>query len=107
MIASCVTPTDPILANSIVKGRFAEKHVPLHVRNILSAESGANDGLGFPFLFLAVYLMQSDNVGQAVGKWAYWIVAFQILLSIAIGFFVGYVARKVLKFAEQMCDSDP
>lgn len=27
-ISACVTPTDPILANSIVQGRYAEKHVP-------------------------------------------------------------------------------
>jgi NhaP-type Na+/H+ or K+/H+ antiporter len=39
LISSCVTPTDPILANSIVKGRFAEKYVPKHIRLILSAES--------------------------------------------------------------------
>jgi len=38
-IAACVTPTDPILANSIVKGKFADKYVPVHVRNIISAES--------------------------------------------------------------------
>jgi NhaP-type Na+/H+ or K+/H+ antiporter len=39
LISSCVTPTDPILANSIVKGRFAEKYVPKHIRLLLSAES--------------------------------------------------------------------
>lgn len=44
IIASCVTPTDPVLCNSIVKGKFAEKHVPEALRNIISAESGANDG---------------------------------------------------------------
>lgn len=38
VVAACVTPTDPILANSVVKGRFAEKHVPIHVRDLLSAE---------------------------------------------------------------------
>jgi len=70
LIASCVTPTDPvrlfelnlcgsyfncdsflyfdlliqILANSIVQGSFAEKYIPINVRHLLSAESGANDG---------------------------------------------------------------
>jgi NhaP-type Na+/H+ or K+/H+ antiporter len=38
---------------------------------------------------------------QAIGKWFYWILAFQILLSIVIGFVVGFVARKALKYAEQ------
>lgn len=100
MIASCFTPTDPVLASSIVQGHFAEQHVPFHIRNLILAESGANDGLGYPFLFLAVYLLQMPT-GQAIGKWFYWILAFQILLSIIIGFVVGFIARKALKFAEQ------
>ncbi|KAI7906455.1 Sodium/hydrogen exchanger family-domain-containing protein [Cokeromyces recurvatus] len=100
MIAACFTPTDPVLANSIVQGKFAEKHVPSHLRNIIVCESGANDGLGYPFLFLAIYLLQM-NVGSAIGKWAYWTMAYNILLSIIIGFVAGYIARKLLKYAEQ------
>lgn len=89
-----------MLASSIVQGHFAEQHVPFHIRNLILAESGANDGLGYPFLFLAVYLLQMPT-GQAIGKWFYWILAFQILLSTVIGFVVGFIARKALKFAEQ------
>ncbi|KAI9276007.1 Sodium/hydrogen exchanger family-domain-containing protein [Sporodiniella umbellata] len=99
-VAACFTPTDPILANSIVQGKFAEKHVAKHVRNIISCESGANDGLGYPFLFLAVYLLQMST-GAAIGKWFYWIMAFDILLSIVVGFVVGHVARKLLKYCEK------
>ncbi|KAJ3332152.1 hypothetical protein HDU76_001139 [Blyttiomyces sp. JEL0837] len=58
IIAACLAPTDPVLANNIVKGKFAEAHIPLHVRLIISAESGANDGLGTPLLFLAIYLQR-------------------------------------------------
>ncbi|OBZ85176.1 putative Na(+)/H(+) antiporter C3A11.09 [Choanephora cucurbitarum] len=99
MIAACFTPTDPVLANSIVQGKFAEKKVPSHVRDLISCESGANDGLGYPFLFFAVYLLQMET-GSAIGKWAYWIMAYNVLLSVVIGFAVGYIARKLLKFAE-------
>jgi NhaP-type Na+/H+ or K+/H+ antiporter len=37
-LAACITPTDPVLASSIAKGRFAEEHIPEHVRDLLSAE---------------------------------------------------------------------
>jgi hypothetical protein len=37
-LGACVTPTDPILASSIVKGLFAEEHIPASVRDLLSAE---------------------------------------------------------------------
>lgn len=101
VIAACVCPTDPILANSVVKGRFAEKHVPAHIRNALSAESGANDGMGFPFLFLALFLISEDNVGTAIGKWIYLTCLFQIALSCVIGLVVGYIARIILQWSEK------
>jgi NhaP-type Na+/H+ or K+/H+ antiporter len=34
-ISACITPTAPVLANSVVKGRFAEKYIPPHVRNLM------------------------------------------------------------------------
>ncbi|CAO3683334.1 unnamed protein product [Rhizopus microsporus] len=101
VISACICPTDPILANSVVKGRFAEKHVPPHVRNALAAESGANDGMGFPFLFLAIFLISEDSVGKAVGKWIYITCLFQIILSCVIGVVVGYIARKALQWSEK------
>ncbi|KAI8336556.1 Sodium/hydrogen exchanger family-domain-containing protein [Chlamydoabsidia padenii] len=101
VISACICPTDPILANSVVKGRFAEKHVPSHIRNALSAESGANDGMGFPFLFLAIFLLGEDSVGVAIGKWIYVTCLFQIALSCVIGIIVGYLARKLLQWSEK------
>ncbi|ORY91290.1 Cation/H+ exchanger, partial [Syncephalastrum racemosum] len=101
VIAACICPTDPILANSVVKGRFAEKHVPAHIRNALSAESGANDGMGFPFLFLAIFLLGEDHVGKAIGKWIYETCLFQIALSCVIGVIVGWIARKILQWSER------
>lgn len=44
-VGSCVTPTDPILSNSIVKGKFADKNIPDELQKIIIAESGTNDGL--------------------------------------------------------------
>jgi NhaP-type Na+/H+ or K+/H+ antiporter len=58
VISSCVTCTDPILSQAVAKGPFADKYVPRHLREIISAEAGVNDGFGFPFLMLAVYLLR-------------------------------------------------
>lgn len=62
-IAACVTPTDPILSNGIVKGKFADANIPKDLQKIIIAESGANDGLGYPFLFLALYLIKYTGHG--------------------------------------------
>ncbi|KAI8867515.1 hypothetical protein GQ42DRAFT_55122 [Ramicandelaber brevisporus] len=111
LISGCIAPTDPVLSNSIVKGHFAERYVPTHVRDIISAESGANDGLGFPWVTFALFMLRASrpddatiadhySTGHAIAKWFYAVWAYQILLSIVIGVVVGYVARKVVRFAE-------
>ncbi|GAA5848387.1 hypothetical protein JCM8547_004499 [Rhodosporidiobolus lusitaniae] len=102
-IAACITPTDPILANAIVKGKFAHKKVPKPVRDIISAESGANDGLGYPFLFIAVFLMEREGKGGSIpAALQHWVVTtwiYQILLACVLGGVIGYLARKTLKFS--------
>lgn len=46
-MAACIRSLTPCLhAASVVKGRFAEEKVLDYVRDIIAAESGANDGLG-------------------------------------------------------------
>ena len=97
-IAACVTPTDPVLSNSIVKGRFAESHVPEDLQTIISAESGANDGLAYPFLFLALYLIKY-NTGHAIGQWVLEAWLYVVVLSIVLGIGIGYLARISLSYA--------
>lgn len=62
-VGACVTPTDPVLSNSIVKGKFADKNIPKELQKIIVAESGANDGLGYPYLFLALYMIKYTGEG--------------------------------------------
>lgn len=68
VIGSCVTCTDPILSQAIAKGPFADKYVARPLREIISAEAGANDGFGFPFLMLATYLIQHAQIPDAATK---------------------------------------
>lgn len=65
VIGSCVTCTDPILSQAIAKGPFADKYVARPLREIISSEAGANDGFGFPFLMLAVYLIRHADIPGA------------------------------------------
>ncbi|KAI1035250.1 hypothetical protein LB504_005655 [Fusarium proliferatum] len=67
VIGSCVTCTDPILSQAIAKGPFADKYVARALREVISAEAGANDGFGFPFLMLATYLIQHAENPPAAG----------------------------------------
>lgn len=70
-----------------------------------AAEAGANDGLGFPFIFLAIYLMNRFNdersIGVEIGWWIVDVWLYQIALSITIGAAIGFLAMKSVKYAEQ------
>ena len=109
-VGSCVTPTDPVLSNSIVKGKFADKNIPPPLQKIIIAESGANDGLGYPFLFLGLYLLKyiesggagaPGGAGRAMALWFGNIWGYEILLSCAYGAFVGWLAKEALHWAEE------
>jgi len=109
-VAACVTPTDPVLSNSIVKGKFADKNIPKDLQKIIVAESGANDGLGYPFLFIALYLIkytgdgglgQSGGAGKAMGLWFYETWGYVIILSVIYGATVGWIAKELLHWAEE------
>lgn len=105
---ACVTPTDPVLSNSIVKGRFADKNIPRPLQRIIVAESGANDGLGYPFLFLALYLLKyaqgglpaDGGAGRAMEQWFVETWVYTIILSVVYGAVVGWLAKEMLHFAE-------
>lgn len=112
-VGACVTPTDPVLSNSIVKGKFADKNIPRELQKIIIAESGANDGLGYPFLFLPLYLIkyiggagvgangQHGGAQKAIGLWFGETWGYEILLSVAYGAIVGWIAKELLHFAEE------
>ncbi len=68
-IAACLTPTDPILAAAIVGGKYADKHVPAHLRHILAAESASNDSAAYAFLFFALYFTLDRTTGGAIKDW--------------------------------------
>lgn len=106
-VAACVTPTDPVLSNSIVKGKFADKNIPRKLQQIIIAESGANDGLGYPFLFLALYIVKHakhgghGGAGRAMEQWFVETWLYTIILSVAYGALVGWIAKELLHAAEQ------
>jgi sodium/hydrogen antiporter len=99
-VGACVTATDPVLASSVVgKGKFARR-VPGHLRNLLSAESGSNDGMAIPFLYLAVYIIQYKT-GRSIKDWILIIVLYEVVMGTVLGAIIGIVWRKAIKFAER------
>ncbi len=100
LVGAVVTPTDPVVASSIVTGRFAEAHLPLRVRDTISFESGANDGLAYLFVVLPV-LMIEHAPDVAWQRWLVEVLALGVFGAAAIGGLVGYVAAKLCASARR------
>ncbi|MBE9212251.1 cation:proton antiporter [Plectonema cf. radiosum LEGE 06105] len=100
LIGAVVTPTDPVLAATIATGKFAEDKLPSRVRNLLSAESGLNDGLAYPFVFLPLLLLMRPPQ-EALSHWFSVIWLWDVGVAILFGLLSGYLAGKLLKLAQR------
>ncbi|KAF9447018.1 hypothetical protein P691DRAFT_782949 [Macrolepiota fuliginosa MF-IS2] len=100
-VAACLTPTDPILAAAVVGGKWADKHVPAHIRHLLAAESGCNDGAAYPFLFISLYLILDKNTGHAIRDWFLLLWIYQVIVGIVIGGLLGFAFRHLMKFCQR------
>lgn len=101
LLGACLSPTDPVLASSVVTGGPAEESLPARTRRLLSMESGINDGLAYPFVVVALAVAVPASLAGAAGKAAYGVVA-----AVALGALLGWVAAKALNFADERGDVD-
>jgi NhaP-type Na+/H+ or K+/H+ antiporter len=97
VLATMLAPTDAALGKAVV----SNEAVPDDIRQGLNVESGLNDGICVPvlFVFLALAL---DKAGEA-GPWtlAVKLVAEEIGIGLAVGIGLSFVAAKLLKLARQ------
>lgn len=102
LISGCITATDPVLAAAVVgKGKFAQK-VPGHLRNLLSAESACNDGMAFPFIFLAMNLIiHAGNAKEIVKDWICVTILYECVFGCVLGAIIGWLARRAITLLEK------
>ena len=100
LIGAIITPTDPVVASSIVAGGVAERNLPSSLRCAISAESGFNDGLALPFVVLPV-LVLTEPPGEVLGHWLTHTVLVEIVGGAVVAALMGYAAGKTLRWAER------
>jgi len=91
LLAAALAPTDPVLAAEVqIENSMSEKSDNV-VEFALTAEAGINDGVAFPFIFLAVLLADNElNLGN-------WFLD-KFLLKIFLGVLIGYVIGKSIGY---------
>ncbi|HEY9252375.1 MAG TPA: cation:proton antiporter, partial [Nocardioides sp.] len=98
LLGAALAPTDPVLASDVqVAGPQTGDHEVDErdeLRFTLTSEAGLNDGLAFPFVYVAILLATEG----AVSNWALEWVGFYLVGKIVIGVLAGLVAGKVLAY---------
>ena len=100
LIGAVVTPTDPIAATPIVTGPVAEENLPERLRHAISFESGANDGLGYLFVFLP-FLLLTRPAEEAASHWLLHTLLWEVGVATVLGLALGYASARLLQAAER------
>lgn len=98
LVAAALAPTDPVLASEVQVGEPSESQEDLEgedeVRFGLTSEAGLNDGLAFPFVYLAIAL---SVVGTAPGAWLPHFLSVDVAWRIAVGCLAGVLVGLLLR----------
>ncbi len=116
LLGAVLAPTDPVLAGDVQVGGpdvqtqeeddSDERH---EVRFALTSEAGLNDGLAFPFVYAAIFLVEKGAPAEWLPRWVAWELVAKVVIGFLVGAFVGWLlaklafrARRVsLRLAEQ------
>jgi NhaP-type Na+/H+ or K+/H+ antiporter len=104
LLASCLAPTDPVLASDVqVAGpQTGDEEVDEHdeVRFTLTSEAGLNDGLAFPFVYAATLLAASGAEGFPWWEWLSFYAVGKVAIGVAVGIGIGRVLAYIAFNAE-------
>lgn len=89
LLGAVLAPTDPVLAANVQVGPPKDNSAEDEVRFGLTLEAGLNDGLAFPFVYLALALVVSTNVTNTLLTWAWWDFGYRIGMGLLCGLLLG------------------
>lgn len=96
LLGAVLAPTDPVLASSIQVGPPNTGGEDT-TRFTLTSESGLNDGLAFPFVYLAIKVAEALSAGQRFDGEMLWSwFTHDVLWKIGAGLVVGIVVGKAM-----------
>jgi sodium/hydrogen antiporter len=89
LLGAVLAPTDPVLASDVQVGPPLENRHD-NVRFALTAEAGLNDGMAFPFTWLAIAVATAATPAEIAWEvWLWWDVVYRIGAGMASGFLLG------------------
>jgi len=104
LLGAVLAPTDPVLASDVqVEGPTTAGHEDFsddvderdEVRFALTSEAGLNDGLAFPFVYLAVMMATLGGFGDWGLRWFGWELVGKVVIGVAIGSALGWGLARI------------
>lgn len=95
LLGASLAPTDPVLAGDVQVGPPLEggEHP---VRFTLTSEAGLNDGLGMPFVMLALLVLGGGSFADWGGRWLLVDMGWRIVAGAGGGVATGWLLGKLL-----------
>jgi NhaP-type Na+/H+ or K+/H+ antiporter len=94
LLGAVMAPTDPVLAADVQVGP-PSKEKEDHVRFSLTSEAGMNDGMAFPFTWMAIAVALASQTGE---EWLWSWFWQDLLYKIIAGVGAGYLLGRLLSF---------
>ena len=98
LLAAALAPTDPVLARTVQVAPPGKGEEPMEVA--LTAEAGLNDGLAFPFVYLAISIAAygwttAGGLPDWFWGWVSFDLAYRVGMGIVGGLVCGWLVTKV------------
>ncbi|MFK7932220.1 MAG: cation:proton antiporter [Saprospiraceae bacterium] len=100
LLGSVLAPTDPVLAGNVQVGPPNEGKEDA-VRFGLSLEAGLNDGLAFPFVWLAINFQKEGVNSEVFWSWLGYEFFLKIAVGLAVGVALGYSISRLFFYMKE------
>ncbi len=98
ILATMLAPTDAALGKAVV----TDESVPSSIREGLNVESGLNDGICVPILFVFLAIAAEKSAGESTSLLAARLVAENIGIGVGVGCLLAFIGSKLLNtFADR------
>jgi len=95
ILATMLAPTDAALGKQVV----TNKKVPSKIREALNLESGLNDGICVPVIFLLLAIFTAEHANDITVGFGFELLGKEIGLGIIIGLAITYIGDKLLRIS--------
>lgn len=88
LLGAVLAPTDPVLASDVQVGPPSDEEKD-NTKFTLTAEAGMNDGVAFPFIWLAIAVAATGSFQESGMSWLGMDLLYRIPTGVTIGFAMG------------------